>query len=248
MGNRMRSNLRPSPVSPLQALLDSVLSTKQRSSCTGGVGVHTGKERWLFADYIPRYSSMEYFVGDNSSHSWWGHRGELLAVCRNGKAAILAGSETARFHRKLNMLNRDCQNRGKQLCQNVHDESPFQHKTKDVPNWRLWKEVWKLRLPSLAICSYWAALYFQAEATSPISNALVHPLDSTQDITPVLNQQGLPNNPGCNPTGWFYPKKYSGAQMLALWQDICLPTHMKTVQCPWLSSVLSPTQKQLSTF
>lgn len=38
------------------------------------------------------------------------------------------------FHRELYMLNRSCQNRGKQLHQNVHVESPSQHKSKDMPN------------------------------------------------------------------------------------------------------------------
>lgn len=134
-GNRMRSNLWPSPVSLPQASLGSPLKEfllmKRRSSCTGGGAAHAGQERWLFAGYIPHYSATECFVGDIAGE---GTIGNCLLSAGTAEQLFRLALKATRFHRELNMLNRGCQNRGKQLCQNVHVESLSQYKSKNVAN------------------------------------------------------------------------------------------------------------------
>lgn len=116
-GNRTRSDLRPSPVSQLQAWLDSPLSSKRRSSCTGGGAAPTGKERWLSAGYMPGDSATEYFVGDDSPSTQRGHRGELLAVCRNSRAATPVASQSATFSQRARHAEQRLPKQGKPAVQ-----------------------------------------------------------------------------------------------------------------------------------
>lgn len=80
-----------------------------------------------------------------------GTMGNCLLSEGTAEQLFRLAQKATHLQRELNMLNRGCQNRGKQLRQHVHVESPSRYKSKDLPNLkavegslkgqRWWKEM-----------------------------------------------------------------------------------------------------------
>lgn len=145
-GNRMRSNLWSFPVSLPQALLDSLLSTKRRSSCNGGGAAHAGRETWLFAGLYFTLFSYRIFC------RWWQSMYVVrapwgIACClKEWQSSYSGWLKKRRICRESSTCWTEAAKIEENSCANMCTLNLRPDtKAKICPTWRQWKEAWKVR-------------------------------------------------------------------------------------------------------